>query len=121
MPGLEAELNRETETAVAAEEVAQQRYAQTLRPVPKATPSLSEQWDMKEKIEYELRARIRRERAAIAAEYDRLVMETNVAFDKRVDAELSKLELARRADLKALADMTAEKLHEHERLAQRMS
>jgi hypothetical protein len=88
--------------------------------VPKTQPTLIDQWVMKEKIEHELRTRIRRERTAIAAEHARAVLETNTAYDKRVDEEVTKLELARRVDLQAIDDRTSAKLHEHDRLAQRV-
>jgi hypothetical protein len=94
---------------------------QPLRPITMPKPvSLTDQWTKLESIERELRTRIRRERMMITAEYERLVVETNTDFDKRVDDALTKLDHERRTALQNLADHTAEKLREHELLTKRM-
>ena len=83
--------------------------------------SLTDQWLKLEGIEQELRRRIRRERLAISAAYDKQVVEINQETDRKVEEALMKLESERHALLQALAATTAEKLREHELLAKRMS
>ena len=124
MPGLEAALAAETEANVAKvlgdTPPVPAPAAAALRTVPRPTPTLSDMWATKERVEHELRARIRREKAAIAAAYDRDVLDLNTDYDRRIDEAITRFEAQRRTDLQTLADATAEKLREHDKLAQRM-
>jgi hypothetical protein len=91
-----------------------------LRPVPPKPVSLADQWDQKEKIEQQLRHRIRRERGMIIAEHDRLWAETKSDYERRIDDAVMGLELQRNQALETLRGQTAEKLRENDLLAQRM-
>jgi hypothetical protein len=96
-----------------------------LKPVPKhldakADLTLSQQWDMGEKIMAEIRDRVRRERQGIIAEYDRGVTDIESEFTARIEEAIASLEAEKRLALRTLADNTAQKLREHELLAKRM-
>jgi hypothetical protein len=116
-----SELEKAMETVV-EKAVSETRERPSLNTVSMPHPvSLSDQWIKLERIEAELRTRIRRERMAITAEYERLVVETNQDFDRRADDMATKLEADRRNALQTLANGTAEKLREHELLSKRMN
>ena len=118
-----SETDKELEMAVAK---AVSEIAPPERPAFRAitTPqpvSLTDQWTKLEKIQSELSARIRRERMMALAEYERLVVETNNDFDRRVDDAMTKLDTDRRTALRNLSDRTSQRLGEIELLMKRMS
>ena len=117
-----SETDTELETAVAkaVSEITPDRHG--IRAITMPQPvSLAEQWNKLEKIQTELTARIRRERMAIRAEYERLVVETNTDFDRRVDDALTKLDTDRQTALKNLSRQTEARLQEIETLIKRMN
>jgi hypothetical protein len=116
MENLERELEDSVETAVA--EVA--KPAPSLRPVPKQPPSLLDQWDLKERIEAELRQRARRERTAIIAEHDRAWMDASADYDRKLEEATTRIENERRAFLSSLSKRTDERLREHDILVRKM-
>ena len=117
-----SEIEKELETAV-AKAVSEMNLPERppLRTVAMPQPvSLTDQWTKLQNIETELRTRIRRERMAINAEYERMVVETNTDFDRRVDDALSKLDRDRHAALHTLSQQTETRLREIETLIKRM-
>lgn len=92
-----------------------------LRPAPKTQASLTEQWGLLEKIETELRDRIRRERTEIIANHDRRWIDIQNDFKQRISEEVAKLERLRDLELAELTEQTQEKIREHEILAKRMA
>jgi hypothetical protein len=86
-----------------------------LRVVPKKDTLLG-QWTMLERIETELRARIRREELAIKADYDREFARLNSLYDQRISDSVAALEAERRLKLRDLVDATADRLRDHDTL-----
>ena len=116
-----SETDKELEAAVAkaVSEIAPERPP--LRTITTPQPvSLTDQWTKLQNIETELRTRIRRERMAINAEYERLVVETNNDFDRRVDDALSRLDKERHAALQTVSHQTEARMREIETLIKRM-
>ena len=108
----------EDEVARAVDEM--QKPPTQLKPVQPRPQTLSEQWSRGQQIMEELKRRVQRERMAIQAEFDRLLVETNTDFDKRVDDAVARLDKDRRVAIQTLVDQTADRLREHELLAQKM-
>ena len=82
-----------------------------LKPVPKHPDakteiSLTEQWTVSECIRDELRNRVRRERQALVAEYDRGVTNLQSDYAARIEEAVAMLEVEKRLALRALADKT---------------
>ena len=113
------EIEKELDEAI-GKAVAETIKPSPLRPVPPKPLSLSDQWSKLQAIDQELRNRIRRERMMISAEFDRLLLETNADYDRRIDDATTRLDAERRTAIQVLIDQTAEKLREHELLARRM-
>ena len=84
------------------------------------TATLATQWETLGRYEQELRDRVRRERLAIVAEYERLVTETNADFERRLDDAMSALSKQRLTALRTLRDKMEDKMREHDLLSQRM-
>lgn len=98
-----------------------QRKEATLRVAPKAPVSLTEQWGLLEKIETELRDRIRRERTDIIAAYEARRVSIVNDYNQRITEEIAKLEKLRDIEMAELNEQTQEKIREHELLAKRMA
>lgn len=83
--------------------------------------TLTDQWTMLEKIDRELRERIRKERQQIIAQFDRDVVELNNAYTEKIENTIAMLEQDKKNELRELTDKTAQKLQEHDLLSKRMS
>jgi len=92
-----------------------------LRAAPRPAQSLTEQWGLLEKIETELRDRIRRERTEIVADYEARRVTIVNDYNQRITEELAKLEKLRDLELAELNEKTQERIREHELLAKRMA
>ena len=95
---------------------------------PSSTPalraveqSLTQQWSKLERIESELRDRIRRERLKLVSDYESRVLAIQNDFASKISEEVSRLEKLRDHELHALANQLHDKIHEHELLAKRMT
>lgn len=88
--------------------------------VEKKQATVTEQWAMLEKIDRELRDRIRRERQQIISEYDRNVVELENAYSEKIGNTVAMLEQDKKNELSKLAYDTADKLRNHDLLAKRM-
>lgn len=76
---------------------------------------------MLEKIDHELRERIRKERLAMVAQFDTAVVEIENSYREKIDNAVASLEKDKKNALADLAHITANKLREHDLLLQRMS
>ena len=83
--------------------------------------TLSEQWSTLEKIDRELRERIRKERLAIVSQFDTAVVEIENTYREKIENSVALLEQQKKDALADLAHQTAQKLREHDLLNQRMS
>jgi hypothetical protein len=106
-------LENELEVNIAT--AAQTNAEPALRVVPKKDTLLG-QWTMLERIQTELRARIRREELAIKADYDREFARLNSQYDQRISDSVAALEAERRLKLRDLVDATADRLRDHDTL-----
>jgi hypothetical protein len=108
MTALEQELEAELDKGLAE--------APPLRLAPKKEQSLLGQWSILEKIEVELRSRIRREEIDIRTTYDAVFARINSDYDLRISDAVATLESKRKMELRQLIDDTAERLRDHETL-----
>jgi hypothetical protein len=117
-------MTNEQEKAIedAVEKAVDQAVQETVKPFPTRhhTQTLSTQWETLARYDRELRDRVRRERLALVAEYERLATETKADFDRRADDAIARLESERMAALRILRDDMEAKLREHDLLSQRM-
>jgi len=104
------------------EQAIEQAVEETVKPFPPRhhTATLTTQWETLARYDRELRDRVRRERLALVAEYERLATETKADFDRRADDAIARLEVERMAALRILRDDMEAKLREHDLLSQRM-
>jgi hypothetical protein len=104
------------------EDAVEQAVEETVKQFPARhhTATLTNQWETLGRYEQELRDRVRRERLAIVAEYERLLVETKADFDRRKDDAVSQLDKQYTAALRLLRDQMETKLREHDLLSQRM-
>jgi hypothetical protein len=105
-----------------AVEQAVQEVQETVKTFPARhhTATLSTQWETLARYERELRDRVRRERLAIVADFERLATETKGDFDRRIDDAVVQLEVQRNTALRVLRDQMEARLREHDLLSQRM-
>lgn len=82
--------------------------------------TLHDQWSMLERVDRELRERIRREKQELMTNYDRSVVEIETIYNIKIGDAIAAIETERREKLSSLADQFAQKIREHELLAKRM-
>lgn len=113
---------QEKEMEDAVEQAVEQAVQETVKAFPARhhTATLSTQWETLARYERELRDRVRRERLAIVAEFERLATETKGDFDRRIDDAVTQLEVQRNTALRVLRDQMEARLREHDLLSQRM-
>lgn len=88
--------------------------------IPHKEVSLADQWTTLEKIDRELRDRIRKERVSIIAEYDRSVVEIENLYAEKISNAIAELEQEKKNELRDLVDRVSVKLREHDLLTKRM-
>ena len=88
--------------------------------IPHKEVSLADQWTTLEKIDRELRERIRKERISIIAEYDRNVVEIENLYAEKISNTVAAIEQEKKNELRELVDKVSEKLRDHDMLTKRM-